>query len=121
MNFIEQAYTGKNDWWRYILTIVIVFLGWQLIGVIPLFVVALNKAQGIDDLVVSSQNAFADLGIDSNLYLFVVLLTFVFGLLGLLFSVKKVHVRSLRSLITSRSMKSCCRRCKFSGFAPRHA
>ncbi|MCA0931453.1 CPBP family intramembrane metalloprotease [Lutimonas saemankumensis] len=103
MNFIEQAYTGKNDWWRYILTIIIVFLGWQLIGVVPLFVVALNKAEGVNDLIVSSQNAFADLGIDSNLYLFVVLLTFVFGLLALLFSVKKVHVRSIRSLITSRS------------------
>lgn len=103
MNFIEQAYLGKNDWWRYILTLILIFIGWQFIGVIPLFAVALNKAEGVDDLIVSSQNAFADLGIDSNLYLFVVLLTFVFGLLALLFSVKKVHVRSLRSLITSRS------------------
>lgn len=102
MNFIEQAYKGKNEWWRYLLTILVVFIGWQLIGVIPLFMVAFNQSDDLFQLMESSQNAFADLGINSNLYLFAVLLMFVFGLLSLLFSIKKIHLRSITSLITSR-------------------
>ncbi len=88
MNFIEQAYKGKNEWWRYLLTIIVVFLGWQLLGVIPLFMVAFNQSDDLGELMASSQNAFADLGIDSNLYLFAILLLFVMGLLALLFFCK---------------------------------
>lgn len=102
MNFIEQAYQGKNEWWRYLLTIMVVFLGWQLLGVIPLFMVAFNQSNDLVELMASSQNAFADLGIDSNLYLFAILLMFVMGLLALLFSVKQIHQRKITSLITSR-------------------
>lgn len=102
MNFIEQAYKGKNDWWRYLLTIIVVFFGWQVLGIIPLFITAFNESDDIAELMASSQNAFTDLGIDSNLYLFAILLMFVFGLFALLFSVKQVHLRSIRSLVTSR-------------------
>jgi membrane protease YdiL (CAAX protease family) len=102
MNFIEQAYKGKNEWWRYLLTIMVVFLGWQLLGVIPLFMVAFNQSDDLVELMASSQNAFADLGIDSNLYLFAILLMFVMGLLALLFSIKQIHQRKITSLITSR-------------------
>ena len=102
MGFIEQAYNGKNDWWRYLLSFVVVFLGWQFIGIIPLFIVAFRQSEDMEELLLNSQNAFADLGIDSNLYLFAILLTFVFGLMALLFSVKQIHLRSIRSLVTSR-------------------
>ena len=102
MNFIQQAYKGKNEWWRYLLTLIVVFLGWQLLGVVPLFIVAFNKSDDLVQLMASSQNAFSDLGIDSNLYLFAILLMFVIGLLALLFSVKQIHLRNITSLITSR-------------------
>ena len=102
MNYIEQAYKGKNDWWRYLLAIMTIFLGWQFLGVIPLFMAAYNQSDDLEELIRSSENAFGDLGINSNLYLFVMLLTFVLGLIFLLFSVKKIHLRSIRSLITSR-------------------
>ena len=102
MNFIEQAYKGDNQWWRYLLTIIVVFFGWQVMGVIPLFVVALSSSNDLGELAASSENAFSDLGINSNLYLFAMLMTFVFGLMALLFSIKTIHVRSITSLVTSR-------------------
>ena len=102
MNYIEQAYKGKNEWWRYLLSIITIFLGWQFLGVIPLFIAAYNESDDLGELIKSSENAFGDLGINSNVYLFVMLLTYVFGLIFLLFSVKKIHLRSIRSLITSR-------------------
>ena len=101
-NFIQQAYKGKNDWWRYLLTIILVFIGWQVIGVIPLFFVAMSKANDMGELLEASQDAFMSLGIDSNLYLFIMILTFFFGLISLLFSVKKIHLRSDKTLVTSR-------------------
>mgnify|MGYP003667097801 FL=1 len=33
MNYIEQAYKGKNEWYHWVLTIVLVFFGWQILGV----------------------------------------------------------------------------------------
>ena len=36
--FIEQALKFKNEWWRYIIGFVIIFLFWQLIGAIPLII-----------------------------------------------------------------------------------
>lgn len=102
MGYIEQAYKGKNEWWRYVVTIMMVLIGWQFIGIIPLFIVAFNESDDFAELMASSANAFADLGIDSNLYLLVMLLMFVSGLVFLLFSVKLFHARSITSLITSR-------------------
>ncbi len=77
-------------------------MGWQVLGIVPLIMVAFNKSDDFEELANSSQSAFGDLGINSNLYLFVMLLTFVFGLIFLLFSVKKIHNRSITSLITAR-------------------
>lgn len=102
MSFIEQAYKGKNEWWRYLLSFIVILIGWQFLGVIPLFLIAFKESDDLDQLIASSQHAFADLGIDSNLYLLAILLTFVFGLLALLFSVKRIHHRSITSLVTSR-------------------
>jgi len=102
MNFLEQAYKGKNDWWRYLLTFLIVVLGWQLIGVIPLSVVAFQKSGNIEGFVEASQDAFMGLGINSNLYLTLMILTFIFGLLFLLFGVHSVHNRPGKTIVTSR-------------------
>ncbi len=103
MKYIQQAYKGKNEWWRYALTIFIVFIGWQLIGIIPLFMTALSKANNMGELIEASGDAFMSLGINSNLYLFVMILSFFFGLISLLFSVKYVHQRKVITLITSRN------------------
>lgn len=102
MNFIQQAYKGKNDWPHYIAVILLVIIGWQIIGVLPLFFVATTHASNQDELIRSMQNNFTDLGIDNNLFLFVMILTFVFGLIALILGVKYIHKRSVTSLVTSR-------------------
>jgi membrane protease YdiL (CAAX protease family) len=102
MNFIQQAYKGKNDWYLYLLTFFFVFIGWQIIGAIPLLLVAYYASDDLGEIIRASQNGFLDLGIDSNLFLFVMIVTFAVGLLCLLFAVKKFHHRSITSLVTSR-------------------
>ncbi len=103
-NFIQQAYKGRNHIWDYIFSIIIIFIGWQVIGIIPLFMVASKKSNSADELLEASSDAFMSLGINSNLYLFVMILSFFFGLLALLFAIKFVHKRTIETLVTSRSI-----------------
>ena len=102
MKFIQQAYKGNNEWWAYLVTIIILFFGWQFIGVLPLLGVAFYYSEGMDAFINSGKDNFATLGIDSNLYLFLIILTFLCGLISLFFGIKKVHNRKIVTLITSR-------------------
>ena len=102
MNFIQQAYKGNNEWYHWVLTIFIVFIGWQFIGVIPLIVTAFMHSANMTEFTKAAQDNFMTLGIDKNLFLFLMILTFIFGLICLIIGVKYIHKRTLKSLITSR-------------------
>lgn len=103
MTYLEQVYKGKNDWWRYLVTLVLVMIGWQVVGVIPLTVAAFSKANDLEAFFEASKDAFMSLGINSNLYLVLLIATFFFGLVFLILGVKYVHQRRFITVITSRS------------------
>ena len=103
MKFIQQAYKGINEWWAYLVTIIILFFGWQFVGVIPLIGVAFYHSNDMSEFIKSADNNFTTLGIDSNLYLFLIIVTFLAGLLSLFFGILKVHKRKVVTLITSRN------------------
>lgn len=100
--FIERAFKAKTDWWRYIVSILLIFLGWQVIGAIPLLVVAFLKAGDLETFSESTLHAFTDIGIDPNLYLLLLICTFAFGLLGLWFSIKYIHEQPFKDVTTTR-------------------
>jgi len=102
MKFIQQAYKGKNDWHLYLLSFFLIFIGWQIIGVLPLTFTAFFAAGSLSQFLSAAKTQFMDVGIDKNLLLFLMILSFAFGLVSLLFAVKKIHGRSISSLITSR-------------------
>ena len=102
MNYIEQAYKGRNDLIYYFATLALVFVGWQIIGIIPLVAVAYYHAGSHSEFMAAAGNVFATMGIDSNLYLFLMILTFAFALLSLIIGVKYIHKRSVTSLVTAR-------------------
>ena len=79
MKFIQQAYKGENQWWAYFVTIILLFFGWQFIAVIPLIGVAYYYAGDFESFLAAGNDNFTSLGIDSNLYLFLVILTFLGG------------------------------------------
>jgi hypothetical protein len=102
MNFIQTGYKGKNDWWMYVVTLLVVFLGTQ-IGTFPLGIVAFSKTDGdIIKFKESAGEAFMNLGINSSFYLFLMLLSFVGGLIALILCIKAMHKKKLRWVITSR-------------------
>ncbi|WP_299683703.1 CPBP family intramembrane glutamic endopeptidase [uncultured Dokdonia sp.] len=103
--FIEQAYKGLHEGWRYIIGFLIVFfLGWQIIGVIPLTTSAFMRSSGLKDFMESSQEMFINLypG-ESNFYLVLVIFTFIGGLIALVPVVKYLHRQRFVKMLTARS------------------
>ena len=102
MNYIQQAYKGKNEWYHWVLTIVLVFFGWQILGVIPLVMAAAAKSENVAQFSEFAKDNFMTAGIDKNFFLFLMIFTFFVGLLFLFIGIKYVHKRSITSLVTSR-------------------
>jgi membrane protease YdiL (CAAX protease family) len=102
--YIAQAYKFKHDGWRYVVGTIIIFLiGWQFLGMIPLIVVSFFQAENLPEFLIASESAFASLfPAKSNLYLLLILLTFIGGFIPLIFVIKYIHRETLTQLTTSR-------------------
>ena len=105
--FLQAANQGKNEWWRWLSTLVLVIAGY-LIGQMPitglLIKVVMENNGGelnmeeMESLARSMD--FGSYGINPNLVLVMVLLMFVFAMLGMWIGVVKIHKRPFLSLIT---------------------
>ncbi len=102
MNFIQQAYKGNNEWYIYIVVLFMVFFGWQFIGALPLLGLASLYAENSQEFMLAASDNFTSLGIDKNLYLFIVILMFVFALAFLYIGIKFLHKRAFKTVVTSR-------------------
>ena len=100
--YLLNAYAGKNEFWRYLIMIIALFAATQ-IGSMPYGIIAGIKAmkKGID-MNTGNLTNFELLGIDPNLGLFLLLLSFVFGFFVIWFLVKPLHQRSIKTVLTSR-------------------
>ena len=102
MNFAQTGYKGKNDWWMYFIVFVIVFIV-NIFSQIPLTLVAFAKAGWDPDVIAASaKNNLADLGIDPNLYLFLILITFAIPFFFFYLALKGIHKKKLTWIITAR-------------------
>ena len=100
--YIKQAFKVEHDWWLYLVGVILIFIG-VILGQIPFTLAAFAKAiANGDDLSKMDTNSMISL-LDSNLNLFLMLLSFAVGLAFLFFVVKFLHKQSLKSITTSRS------------------
>jgi membrane protease YdiL (CAAX protease family) len=100
--YLKQAFKIENDWWLYLLGLLIVVAG-IVVGQIPLTIAVMLKAFEAETPITAMEDPYEILGIlDSNLNLFLMLLTYVGGLLAVFFTVRVLHRQSLVSLTTSR-------------------
>ena len=97
--FIEQGINKNNDFWKYILGSIII-IGAATLGQIPLTLVFLNKSLKTNKIPTNTNEALQSL--DSNLSLFLMMLSFVFGFIGLILVVEYFHKQSLLEITTSR-------------------
>ena len=102
MDFIQKGFTGKNNAWRYIVTMLIVFIGIQLAS-IPLVIAAYIEVDGdLEKFQKGAESSFMNIGMNSSLYLFLMIFTFMIGLLALFLCVKYMHKKKFVSIVTSR-------------------
>ena len=100
--YLKQAFKIENDWWLYLLGLLIVVAG-IVVGQIPLTIAVMLKTIAAGTPITAMEDPYEILGIlDSNLNLFLMLLTYVGGLLAVFFTVRVLHRQSLVSLTTSR-------------------
>ncbi|MCD8447004.1 CPBP family intramembrane glutamic endopeptidase [Tenacibaculum finnmarkense] len=102
MNFIEQAYKGRNNWLYYFAAITLILFGWQLIGILPLALVAILHSKNLGEFSNAANESFMSLGIDKNLFLFLMILMFAIGLFFLFVAIKFIHKRAFKTVVTSR-------------------
>ncbi len=100
--FIAQAFKYKHEWWRYLVGVLIIFVATQL-GSIPLVgAVSLKVLSEGGDLSVLEDTSAIMTKLESNLTLFLMLLSFAIGLLALYLIVRYFHLQPMKSLTTSR-------------------
>ncbi|MRT17270.1 CPBP family intramembrane metalloprotease [Vitellibacter sp. q18] len=100
--YIKQAFNSLHEWWRYLVGFIIIFLASQ-IGSIPLLIAVMVKimAEGGNMESVQDPNVMMTV-LDSNLTLFLMLLSFAIGLLAIYIVVKYLHKQPFVTLTTSR-------------------
>ncbi len=100
--YIKQAFKSLHEWWRYLVGFIIIFLASQ-IGSIPLLIAVMVKimAEGGNMESVQDPNVMMTV-LDSNLTLFLMLLSFAIGLLAIYIVVKYLHKQPFVTLTTSR-------------------
>ena len=100
--FIKQAFNYLHDAWRYIVGAIVIFIASQL-GAIPFALIAAFKLmQEGGDLASLDDTATLMTILDSNLTLFLMLLSFVIGLIAVVLVIKYLHKQPLRAATTSR-------------------
>ena len=99
--YIAQAFNILHDWWRYVIGLVLVIVA-VIIGQLPFTGVVFYKAyeQGINIQSLTETDMLSML--EPNLNLFLMLLTYAAGLVGVILAAKWLHNQSLRHLTTSR-------------------
>ena len=95
--FIKQATLYKNPFWMYLLGSFVIII-FTIIGQLPLsfFLTTEIIANAGGDPILALRS------LDKNLQLFLLLIPFTFGFLGLYLVIRKLHERSLKSISTAR-------------------
>ncbi|MGE0088397.1 MAG: lysostaphin resistance A-like protein [Bacteroidales bacterium] len=101
--YFEKSILGKNQFWRYFFSILIIIAFIQLLGAVPLaIVVSFAKSSGNVAHDASILNPVS-LGIDLNVFLALMILPFAMGLLGLWVCADSLHKKKMLDIITGRN------------------
>lgn len=100
--YIQQAFKGLHEWWRYLIGTILIFIIW-FSGQIPHAIAIMSKAF-TEKKDLENVDPYELMGLlDSNLNFFLLLFSFLVGAVGIIFVVKILHKQSVLNLTTSRS------------------
>ncbi|GGK34662.1 abortive infection protein [Yeosuana aromativorans] len=99
--YISQAFNALHEWWRYLIGLLLIVIA-VIIGQIPFTAAVFLQAYKNGDSIFGLDEHKMMTLLEPNLNLFLMLLTYAVGLLGLFLVVKYLHNQSLIQLTTSR-------------------
>jgi membrane protease YdiL (CAAX protease family) len=99
--FIEQGIKSENHFWKYILGSLIIICA-SFVGQLPLLIGVLYETIYNEKPYPTSNEAVMRF-FDSNLTLFLILISFVFIMLGIVLVVRNLHGQTMLSVTTSRA------------------
>ena len=100
MNYIQQAFKAKHEWWMYLIGTMLTVFG-AIVFSLPHLIAALSK-EGTDLMKMDDPTYLLSL-FDPNINFVFLLLPFVGGIICLFFAVRVIHQQKLLHLTTSRS------------------
>ena len=106
--YFKQAKDGENEWWMYVVTVLLLSFGYG-VGQLPLLWVQSYTIENHSDIGIAEVDRFTQtmdfsiLYIDNNLGLLLMFTIFIGATLFFLLAVKYIHNKSLKGLITHRS------------------
>ena len=99
--FIEQGFKSENKFWKYILGSMIIIFA-SFLGQIPLLIALLYKTF-VGGKPYPTNNEAIMRFFEPNLTLFLIMISFVFSMLGVIFVVRYLHHQTMLSVTTSRN------------------
>jgi membrane protease YdiL (CAAX protease family) len=97
-NYLEVARTGKNDWWRYIISFPAILATWLIVGSVPVFF--LIAYVQLDENPATDVTASGFSGIPLLVEFLVTMSSFIPFILATLLVVRFIHNRPVQTLIT---------------------
>lgn len=98
-SYLEVARQGRNEWWRYLLSLTLILFMWIIVGSLPTLILGAISTFDSDPATgVSTQGL---VGFNSLLVFIVLLGSFIPLFLTTLFAVRYIHGRPIRTLITA--------------------
>jgi uncharacterized protein len=98
--FIEQGIRPENKFWKYLLGSVLIIFA-SFVGQIPLVIAVIGKTFATGETYPSTNEEVMRF-FESNVTLFLILISFVFAFAGIYLVVKHLHKQTLLSVTTSR-------------------
>ena len=104
MKHLEYAFDAKNQTWRYVVLLVLVFIISNTVGSVPLAImiaIAIFKNGTIE--MPENMMDFQAYGIDQNLGFAAIMFAFIAGIIGFILLLKPLHGRNLKGIINGGS------------------
>jgi membrane protease YdiL (CAAX protease family) len=96
-NYLEVANQGRNDWWRYLISLPVILVIWFIVGSIP--VVMLMTYVSMDGNPATSFTATGFEGVPVIPEFLITMSSFIPFLVATFLAVRFIHARSLKTLV----------------------
>lgn len=106
MKHLESSFEGKNNWWRYLAMLVVIFAATNTIGAIPLLISTSLKAISDPDLadkLARTPNDLSVLNLNPNVYLAEMIFPYIIGMIAFIYLLKPLNGKLFSHIINGRN------------------